>query len=296
MAPQWTATKGPARRGLAACSASATSSLPVPLGPSTRTGRSAGPTRRTMSFRRRIAGLAPNMRSSSRECRRRVSSCSKARLASARETTKRSKSGSTGLARKSQAPAATARKARSWSPWAVSTTTGTATKSGISFSPASTVRSGGMTRSRITRSGRSRRNASRASAPSRAVTHAMPLLLQPGRGEAQKGGLVVDEQDGAGAHAGNLNVKHVLQPGRWPSVTSPPWAAMTLATMASPRPVPPSPRDTNGRNNEARMSAGMPGPSSHTWIRIAVVRSAPPRPAHGRRRRGHWTAGCRAPG
>ncbi len=58
---QWTLTSGPLRRGLFSCSVRASSSLPVPLSPRTRTEASLLDTLRTVSRTSVIAGPCPTM-------------------------------------------------------------------------------------------------------------------------------------------------------------------------------------------------------------------------------------------
>ena len=182
-APQWIATKGAVRRALWACRARATSSLPVPVGPSTSTLTWVGATRRTSARSCTVAAAWPTRPMSSRPCassacpaRSAASSPSRRALCSPRATTKRSMSGSMGLVRKSQAPSSVARRASAWSPWPVSTTTGTGAKRGISSSPISGSMCGGMARSSKTSSGRRWAKAARACAPSPASVTSWPRL------------------------------------------------------------------------------------------------------------------------
>ena len=64
MAPQLTATKGPSPRWLQACTARATSSLPVPDSPRTSTGAMPRATLTMRPLTRRIGSESPTSRSS----------------------------------------------------------------------------------------------------------------------------------------------------------------------------------------------------------------------------------------
>jgi hypothetical protein len=102
IAPQFTATKGPSRRGPRRWSARATSSLPVPLSPSMRTvvskAAATSPARRSDST---MAGLVPMMREKSYRptisSRRRRFSWSTVPTASARSMTSFSSSSRNGF-------------------------------------------------------------------------------------------------------------------------------------------------------------------------------------------------------
>jgi len=175
-APQWIATNGPVLRGLQPCSARATSSLPVPVGPSTSTLTEVCPTRRTMPRSCVIAIACPTRpRSSVAVTARSVATSASSRaLRSARATTKRSMSGSIGLVRKSHAPSSVARSASSCSPWPVVTMTGTPGKRGISSSPISGSMCGGIARSSSTSSGRCCSKDASARSPSPASVTTWP--------------------------------------------------------------------------------------------------------------------------
>jgi len=175
-APQWIATNGPLACVPHACSARATSSLPVPVGPSTSTLTEVCATRRTIARNCAIAGAWPTRPRSSAAvaARSAASSASSRAWRSARATTKRSMSGSIGLVRKSQAPSAVARSASSCSPWPVSTTTGTPAKRGISSRPISGSMCGGIARSSSTSSGRCRSKDASACSPSPATVTTWP--------------------------------------------------------------------------------------------------------------------------
>jgi hypothetical protein len=95
--------------------ARATSSLPVPLGPSAITGSRVGATRRMSARSATIGGecpIRPMSSLASSRARKAASSCASLARSTARATTTLSMSGSTGLARKSHAPASIARIAK----------------------------------------------------------------------------------------------------------------------------------------------------------------------------------------
>ena len=103
------ATNGPFDRGLSACTARANSSLPVPLSPSSSTVASVAAARCSADDNCFMGAASPMIVGAPRRAASssfsRVYSLIRRRCASARSTSNNRWSGSTGLARKSMAPA-----------------------------------------------------------------------------------------------------------------------------------------------------------------------------------------------
>ena len=129
MAAALTVTNGRACRGLHAWIARATSSLPVPVSPVTRTGDEAAPTSRMRARSSAITGLSPTSSSVPMGGPPGTGADTGARSvdereATARSTTRRSSSASQGLVMYWKAPRFTASTAAPIEPWAVTRTTG----------------------------------------------------------------------------------------------------------------------------------------------------------------------------
>ncbi len=126
IAAQLIATKARSRRGESAWMAWAKSSLPVPLSPSRSTVASVAATRSASARTSRIAADSPMIDGIERDRASANSSDSRERVrrSMARETSRRSRSGSTGLVMKSSAPRFIASTAVSIEPKAVMTSTG----------------------------------------------------------------------------------------------------------------------------------------------------------------------------
>jgi len=104
MAPQLIATKGWLARGLSSCTARASSSLPVPLSPSSSTVTLVGATRSMVRFTFSMASLPVTIRCNgvgTLACASSRFSCSSSYRRNARATTVRSTSISIGFSQKS---------------------------------------------------------------------------------------------------------------------------------------------------------------------------------------------------
>ena len=174
-APQCTATNGPHARALHACSARATSSLPVPVGPAPRPAPRTAPA----GAPRRAAVPAPG---SVRPCQGPPPRSLGAGAAtphpagpSARRAPRRSPASAARPAwLGSPMRPAPPRSAKAWSAWPVSTTTGVGRNRGTSSSPATGSNRGGMDRSSSTTSGAAPASNASAAAPSPATTTSCP--------------------------------------------------------------------------------------------------------------------------
>ena len=126
MAAALTVTKGRERRGLDAWIARATSSLPVPVSPTTSTGELAAPTSSMRARRSRIAGLSPTSSSvpSGKSRRDDGMRSARARDVTACSTMRRSSTELHGLVMYSKAPRFTASTAEAIEPSAVIKITG----------------------------------------------------------------------------------------------------------------------------------------------------------------------------
>ncbi len=152
IAAQFTCTNGPAFTSEPSWIARATSSLPVPLGPTMRTVAGVGAAFATSASSRRIASLFPTRRVMPR--RDFSSRFSRARRVESRtrRSAFRTCSDESGFSRKSSAPACTASIAVFTSPWPEMTITGVAIPRARSFASVSSPSWPGILMSRSTAS------------------------------------------------------------------------------------------------------------------------------------------------
>ena len=164
IAAQLTFTKGRARRAEPACSARATSSLPVPFSPVTSTRASLAALLATVSRSRRITGLSPRISPVAPRAARRPAFSSRRRCrSSALAMDTSSRPGCSGFSMKSSAPRRTASSAVWMVPWPlIMMTGGWSPASASSASRARPSASGSWTSSSSSSTGSA---ASRARAP-----------------------------------------------------------------------------------------------------------------------------------
>ena len=243
MAAQLTVTNARADRRLAACTAAAASSLPVPLSPVRSTRASVGATRATSARTCSIAALAPTSaeRRESSACSARFSA--RVRLSSiAARTVTSTDSGASGFSRNWKAPSFTARTASVSCALPLIMMTGVPRpRSRMLARVASPSGPGGISRSSRTTSGSTSSSCSSAALPFGASATVKPFLAQERGQHPADVGLVVDEQDlGACGHRPRIRTTNVAPPPGvgWTAIV--PWCiSIVCLASARPRPVPP---------------------------------------------------------
>ena len=225
-APQLTATKGLPARSLAPCRARAMTSLPTPLSPVIRTGMEDLAARAPSALTIRMAGLSPTMSSKlvrpwARLVRRPTSAVSRF-ICRALRTPTSSRSGPTGLTKKSWAPACMALTTMSMPPLAVRTITGSATPAAAQFGQTFQARHLGHhhVQQDQVRPAALDHPVDGLAAAGR-MDHGVSVPLQHGLDQPALGRIVVDDQNGLGHGAVPCTFAHPVGMDRFGTISRP---------------------------------------------------------------------------